>query len=65
MANFPYNSNALPPAPVTITGTGDADTVTITVVAGGLTVDLSQWTFATWTPGTDLVISMARPSPSR
>ena len=59
MTDFPYTSDLLPAAK-TIAGTdGVSDTVTIEVVAGGLTVDLSGWTFATWTPGepdNDLVI---------
>ncbi len=59
VTDFPYTSDLLPAAK-TIAGTdGVSDTVTIEVVAGGLTVDLSGWTFATWTPGepdNDLVI---------
>ena len=60
MADFQYNSDALPPDPVTIPGTvGMTDTVTITVVAAATMVDLSDWTFTDWTPGAtdnDLVV---------
>ena len=36
-----------------VDGSGNDDTVTVNVVSGAPTVNLSTWTFTTWTPGPD------------